>query len=223
MKFVLYWLSGSHEVVEGNDVADAVSRAGYGAGAMRALDFYEEGEEPSYSWSEGKWSKDNDKFERLVQFIRLSFDPDGERDFWVTEKDNSLVIGFRGYTPRPDMDGIVFIDDHTYLRIDKWLGSLPDDAVPEELQEFAEDYWATIQELLWTEDYKGLPSGKAQAATDKIEKRMRVLEMEMQRLQKQQIDIESADEVVQTLGDLNCPVAQSVSKYLRKQNYEDIL
>lgn len=223
MKFVLYWLSGSHEVVDGNDIADAFSRAGYGAGAMRALDFYQEGEEPGYFWSEGKWTKHNTGFEKLVQFIRLSFDPDGERDYWVTEKDRSLVIGFRGYTPRPDMDGIVFTDDHTYLRIDKWLDSMPDDAVPEELQEFAEDYWATIQELMWSEDYKGLPSGKAQAATDKIEKRMRVLEMEMARLQKQQTDIYSTDEVFQTLSGLNCPVAQSVAKYMQDQDYGDIL
>ena len=41
-KFVLYWLSGEQQIVEGHDIADAFRRAGYGGGAVRALDYYEE-------------------------------------------------------------------------------------------------------------------------------------------------------------------------------------
>lgn len=41
-KFKLHWLGGKTEIVEGLDIADAFRRAGYGAGAIGALDWYEE-------------------------------------------------------------------------------------------------------------------------------------------------------------------------------------
>jgi hypothetical protein len=42
MKFLLYWRgSGDVELVEGSTIAEAFSNAGYGAGALRALDYYE--------------------------------------------------------------------------------------------------------------------------------------------------------------------------------------
>lgn len=50
-KFRLYWRDGKTEVVEGRDIADAVTKAGYGAGAMGALDFYDKGEELNYKWN----------------------------------------------------------------------------------------------------------------------------------------------------------------------------
>lgn len=56
--FILYWLSGKKETVTGTDIRDAFSRAGYGAGAVRAMDFYAgEGEAPDYTWvpAERKW------------------------------------------------------------------------------------------------------------------------------------------------------------------------
>lgn len=40
-KFILYWLDGNTEIVEGTDIADAFTRAGYGHGAIRALDYYQ--------------------------------------------------------------------------------------------------------------------------------------------------------------------------------------
>ena len=40
--FKLYWLDGEIEEVRGNTIADAFTRAGYGAGAIGALDYYEE-------------------------------------------------------------------------------------------------------------------------------------------------------------------------------------
>lgn len=49
-KFVLYWLTGKSEVVQGVDIADAMNRAGYGFGALRALDFYDNGDEETYTW-----------------------------------------------------------------------------------------------------------------------------------------------------------------------------
>ena len=40
--FELHWLGGKTEVVRGHDIADAFRRAGYGNGAIRALDYFEE-------------------------------------------------------------------------------------------------------------------------------------------------------------------------------------
>lgn len=49
-KFKLFWLGGQEEIVEGNDIADAFRHAGYGGGAIRALDYYKEMiEEKPYS------------------------------------------------------------------------------------------------------------------------------------------------------------------------------
>lgn len=42
MRFAFYFFDGSRELAEGNSIADAFSRAGYGSGAINALDFYKE-------------------------------------------------------------------------------------------------------------------------------------------------------------------------------------
>lgn len=49
--FVLYWLTGNAEIVQGSDIADAMNKAGYGNGALRALDFYDNGDEITYAWN----------------------------------------------------------------------------------------------------------------------------------------------------------------------------
>jgi hypothetical protein len=40
--FKLHWLHGDTEFVKGNTIAEAFMLAGYGGGAIRALDWYEE-------------------------------------------------------------------------------------------------------------------------------------------------------------------------------------
>lgn len=40
--FKLHWLDGKTELIKGNTIASAFTSAGYGAGALRALDWYEE-------------------------------------------------------------------------------------------------------------------------------------------------------------------------------------
>jgi hypothetical protein len=52
--FRLYWLTGETETVSGSTVADAMNKAGYGGGAVSALDFYKEGEESTYHWDAAK-------------------------------------------------------------------------------------------------------------------------------------------------------------------------
>lgn len=48
--FTLYWLDGKREVVYGRDCADAMNRAGYGYGALRALDVWVDGNDKDFSW-----------------------------------------------------------------------------------------------------------------------------------------------------------------------------
>lgn len=40
-QFILHWLDGKTEVIVGNGIKDAFNRAGLGAGAISALDYYE--------------------------------------------------------------------------------------------------------------------------------------------------------------------------------------
>lgn len=43
--FKIYWLTGKTEIVTGLDITDACNKAGIGAGAVKAIDWYEEIEE----------------------------------------------------------------------------------------------------------------------------------------------------------------------------------
>lgn len=49
--WAFYWLTGQREVLTGVTVADALNRAGYGAGALRALDFYGDADQAdAWAW-----------------------------------------------------------------------------------------------------------------------------------------------------------------------------
>jgi hypothetical protein len=48
--FTLYWFDGKREIVTGTDAANAMNNAGYGNGALRALDFWAYGECTDYVW-----------------------------------------------------------------------------------------------------------------------------------------------------------------------------
>ena len=50
--YTLFWLDGTREVIQGETISIALCVAGYSNGAMRALDFYAEGENTSYIWSD---------------------------------------------------------------------------------------------------------------------------------------------------------------------------
>ena len=53
--FTLFWLTGKSQVIKGTDIADAFRRAGYGEGALGALDFYSTGNVEN----EHVWDKEN--------------------------------------------------------------------------------------------------------------------------------------------------------------------
>lgn len=58
-KFIMYWIHGSYSVLSGASIEEAFSNSGYGAGAISAVDFYEQSNHPTYSWNpESKtWQK----------------------------------------------------------------------------------------------------------------------------------------------------------------------
>jgi hypothetical protein len=58
-KYTLYWLTGQREVVEGFNVDEALTLAGYGNGPLGALDFYAHGDNKKYTWDaeKRKWIK----------------------------------------------------------------------------------------------------------------------------------------------------------------------
>lgn len=61
--YTFYWLNGKSEKAEGNSLADAFRRAGYGLGALDALDFYSESDD-DYEWDKTvrEWKKQDKQY-----------------------------------------------------------------------------------------------------------------------------------------------------------------
>ena len=56
--YTFFWRgSPKPEILRGNDPAHALNRAGYGQGAVAALDFYAEGKNTDYEWNENEWKR----------------------------------------------------------------------------------------------------------------------------------------------------------------------
>ncbi len=72
--YTLYWRTGDRETVQGADVAQAMTLAGYGGGAVGALDFYANGDDHAYEWDASKC----DWVRKLRQDVVST--PDVERD-----------------------------------------------------------------------------------------------------------------------------------------------
>lgn len=66
MKFIVYWKHGKSNAIEGDSIADAFTKAGYSAGAVAAIDFYSNTEQPTHVWN--KLNKD---WEPKVSVITL--------------------------------------------------------------------------------------------------------------------------------------------------------
>jgi hypothetical protein len=60
--YTLFWLTGKTEIVKGNTPEEAMTLAGYGGGAVRALDFYGNGDiREDYKWNAEQRTWDNVK------------------------------------------------------------------------------------------------------------------------------------------------------------------
>ena len=64
-QFTLYWRDGKRQVVRGRTVAEAMTLAGYGGGAVRALDFYANGDNHEYTWLPDKRDWQNDEIAKM--------------------------------------------------------------------------------------------------------------------------------------------------------------
>lgn len=53
-KFTLYWRYGERQVITGETIEAAFTAAGYGAGAIHALDWYDNGETHTHFYSKNK-------------------------------------------------------------------------------------------------------------------------------------------------------------------------
>lgn len=53
-KFTLFWKDGKREILEGYDFSHALNSAGYGNGALAALDFHALGDNKEYYWDKGE-------------------------------------------------------------------------------------------------------------------------------------------------------------------------
>ena len=61
--FTVYWRDGRRELIQGPTIDRAFTAHGYGAGAVRAVDFYMHGDCKDYQWSSDKkeWLKIKDE------------------------------------------------------------------------------------------------------------------------------------------------------------------
>lgn len=56
-EYTLFWLTGETQIVTGSSPSEAMNNAGIGQGALRALDFYSEGDKrANYTWDKDKRS-----------------------------------------------------------------------------------------------------------------------------------------------------------------------
>jgi hypothetical protein len=57
--YTLYWRDGKREIVKGKNLTEALTFAGYGGGAFKALDFHTLGVNDEYEWDKDKhdWVK----------------------------------------------------------------------------------------------------------------------------------------------------------------------
>lgn len=63
--FKLYWLTGQESFVRGETVEKAFQNGGYGAGSLRALDFYKEIDELPNEMKSFEVIKENGKIQKL--------------------------------------------------------------------------------------------------------------------------------------------------------------
>ena len=61
-QFTFFWRDGLREVLTGDSPADAANRAGYGGGAMRALDFWANGDNNQYEYRDREWYSTDPEF-----------------------------------------------------------------------------------------------------------------------------------------------------------------
>lgn len=72
--FTLYWIHGERKVIKGTSIEDAFTKAGYGVGAIPAIDWYDNGVSETH-----RWDKENKTW---VKYQSTSFMSDEENQFY---------------------------------------------------------------------------------------------------------------------------------------------
>lgn len=72
--YTIFWLDGKKEIVRGYSIAEAFTHAGYGNGALIAVDFYDEGESDNYRYDqmELRWKLKDDAKINAITIIPIS-------------------------------------------------------------------------------------------------------------------------------------------------------
>lgn len=107
--FTLYWLNGSRNVIKGASIEDAFAKAGYGRGAIKAVDWYDYGITNTHRFVKGKgWERYEplnihvDDFKKSLEENREAFIEqlmkyyEGHHGIWVTfsEGRDKWVLGY---------------------------------------------------------------------------------------------------------------------------------
>lgn len=68
-KFTIYWKHGTKSFVEGPTIEQAFTNAGYGAGAVTAIDWYDHGETSTHDWSieQKKWIRKSPEASEMMR------------------------------------------------------------------------------------------------------------------------------------------------------------
>lgn len=74
--FTLYWLTGERKVISGKTIEEAFTVAGYSGGAVKALDWYDNGITESHYWDKEQktWVKYNPIHIHYDQFVNCTLD-----------------------------------------------------------------------------------------------------------------------------------------------------
>lgn len=72
--FTLFWRNGDRSVIYGNDIQDAYTKAGYGGGSIRALDWYANGITESHYWDKKRkqWLPYEPIIIHIADFVKMS-------------------------------------------------------------------------------------------------------------------------------------------------------
>ena len=63
--FTVFWLTGKSQIIKGYDAVSAFNNSGIGAGALRACDFYAEGNKQN----EWVWNKERHTWEKTAPLM----------------------------------------------------------------------------------------------------------------------------------------------------------
>ena len=131
--FTIFWRDGSKSFVFGPTIEDACNHAGIGNGALRAVDWYDEGVKNTHYYNKAKheWTKFKDVELKPSEFLELSF----EEIIILMKAYNRIIVKF------VNNDIVMFKQDWSLFLLN------------------GESCWTEYIELSFGEYFKGTYSG----------------------------------------------------------------